>query len=50
VPPKSAVGKAVNYTLEYWPELVRYTENDDWPIDNNVAENAIMPCVIGRKA
>lgn len=50
VPPKSAVGKAVSYTLKYWPELVRYTENGDWPIDNNVAENAIRPFVIGRKA
>jgi transposase len=50
VPPKSAVGKAISYTLEYWPELVRYTENGDWPIDNNVAENAIRPFVIGRKA
>ena len=50
VPPKSAVGSAVSYTLEYWPELIRYTESGDWPIDNNVAENAIRPFVIGRKA
>jgi transposase len=50
VPPKTALGKAVNYTLEYWPELSRYTENGEWPIDNNPAENAIRPFVIGRKA
>jgi transposase len=50
VPPKSAVGKAVNYTLNYWTELNRYTENGNWPIDNNLAENAIRPFVIGRKA
>lgn len=50
VPPKTALGKAINYTLEYWPELGRYTENGEWPIDNNVAENAIRPFVIGRKA
>jgi hypothetical protein len=50
VPPKSAVGKAVNYTLSYWSELSRYTENGHWPIDNNLAENAIRPFVIGRKA
>jgi transposase len=49
VTPKSAVGKAVNYTLKYWPELVRYTENGGWPIDNNVAENAMRPFSIGRK-
>ena len=50
VPPKSALGKAINYTLKYWPELSRYIDNGDWPIDNNVAENAIRPFVIGRKA
>jgi transposase len=48
VPPKTALGKAVNYTLEYWPELSRYIENGEWPIDNNPAENAIRPFVIGR--
>lgn len=50
VPPKTVLGKAVNYTLEYWPELSRYIENGEWPIDNNPAENAIRPFVIGRKA
>ncbi len=49
VPPKTALGKAVNYTLAYWPELSRYIENGRWPIDNNPAENAIRPFVIGRK-
>jgi transposase len=50
LPPKTALGKAVNYTLEYWSELSRYSENGEWPIDNNAAENAIRPFVIGRKA
>lgn len=50
VPPKSAIGKAVHYALDYWVELSRYVENGDWPIDNNVAENAIRPFVVGRKA
>lgn len=49
IPPKTALGKAINYTLEYWPELSRYTDNGEWPIDNNPAENAIRPFVIGRK-
>lgn len=49
VPPKTVLGKAVSYTLDYWQELTRYTENGEWPIDNNVAENAIRPFVIGRK-
>jgi transposase len=29
--------------------LICYTENGAWPIDNNLAENAIRPMVIGRK-
>ena len=49
VPPSNALGKAIAYTLKYWPELTRYIENGAWPIDNNVAENAIRPFVIGRK-
>ena len=40
----------MHYALEYWSELARYVENGAWPIDNNVAENAIRPFVIGRKA
>jgi len=50
VPPKNAIGKAVHYTMKFWPELTRYTENGSWPIDNNAAENAIRPFVMGRKA
>ncbi|PHR90533.1 MAG: hypothetical protein COA78_35080 [Blastopirellula sp.] len=49
IPPKTALGKAINYTLEYWPELSKYTDKGEWPIDNNAAENAIRPFVIGRK-
>lgn len=49
VPPSRALGKAINYTLKYWPELTRYVGHGDWPIDNNAAENAIRPFVIGRK-
>ena len=47
---KNILGKAVNYTLKYWKELSRYIKNGAWPIDNNPAENAIRPFVIGRKA
>ena len=50
VAPKNTLGKAVNYTLKYWSELSRYVKNGAWPIDNNLAENAIRPFVIGRKA
>jgi len=48
-PPKGLLGKAVNYTLKNWPLLVRYLENGNITPDNNAAENAIRPFVVGRK-
>ncbi|ACE83631.1 IS66 family element, transposase [Cellvibrio japonicus Ueda107] len=48
-PPQSLIGKALHYLHEQWPKLVRYVESGDYPIDNNAAENAIRPFVIGRK-
>lgn len=39
----------MTYLHNQWPKLVRYIENTDWPIDNNRAENAIRPFVVGRK-
>jgi transposase len=32
-----------------WPHLTRYVEDGRYPIDNNAAENAIRPFVVGRK-
>ena len=49
VPPKSAVGKAIAYSLRQWPKLNRYTEDGYLNIDNNRAERAVKPFVIGRK-
>ncbi len=49
VPPKSAVGKAVAYSLGQWHKLERYLEDGNLNIDNNRAERAIKPFVIGRK-
>jgi transposase len=48
--PKSLTGKALYYLHEQWPRLIRYIDSGDYPIDNNPAENAIRPFVIGRKA
>ncbi len=48
-PPKSLLGIAVNYTLKYWDRLIRYIEDGHLRPDNNLAENAIRPFVIGRK-
>jgi hypothetical protein len=47
--PKSAIGKAITYTLGLWPRLIRYIENGDWEIDNNLVENSIRPVALGRK-
>lgn len=48
VPPQSAVGKALHYLHGQWEKLVRYTEDGRLDIDNNAAERAIRPFVIGR--
>jgi transposase len=47
--PKSLLGKAVNYTLGQWNRLLVYLDHPDMTPDNNLAENAIRPFVIGRK-
>ena len=49
VPPQITIGKAITYSLNQWPKLIRYIENGDLNIDNNRAERAIKPFVIGRK-
>lgn len=48
-PPKTALGKALNYLHNQWSRLIGYVEHGDYPIDNNRAENAIRPFVVGRK-
>lgn len=47
--PKSAIGKAITYTLNLWPKLVRYIDDGRYEIDNNLIENAIRPLALGRK-
>jgi transposase len=49
VPPKSLLGKAVNYTLGQWPRLIKYLDNGILRMDNNLVENDIRPFVVGRK-
>jgi transposase len=49
VPPKTALGKAIQYCKNQWPKLSRYIEDGDLNIDNNRAERAVKPFVIGRK-
>ena len=47
--PKSALGKALNYTKEVLPGMNYVLEDGTLEIDNNSAERAIKPFVIGRK-
>jgi transposase len=48
-PPQTLLGKALFYLQHQWPHLIRYVDDGHYPIDNNAAENAIRPFVIGRK-
>jgi transposase len=48
-PPQGLLGKAIGYTLGQWDRLVRYVEDGMLRPDNNLAENAIRPFVVGRK-
>ena len=47
--PKTSLGKALTYLDNQWPRLKQYVDDGRYPIDNNRAENAIRPFVIGRK-
>lgn len=41
---------AMNYALNQWPHLINYCEAGPLKISNVLAENAIRPFVVGRKA
>jgi len=47
--PKSLLGQAVGYALNQWPTLITFLDDGHLEIDNNRAENAIRPFVVGRK-
>lgn len=49
VPPESAIGKAIDYTLKQWPYLIRYVDHGEVEIDNNWVENQIRPFALGKK-
>jgi transposase len=50
VPPASALGKALSYTLNQWSKLVLHLEHPEVPVDNNYLENQIRPFSTGRRA
>ena len=47
--PKTKLGEAIQYCLNQWKKLERYTLGGLLSIDNNRAERGIKPFVIGRK-
>ncbi len=47
--PKSALGKALHYLQGQWQRLTRFLDDGVISLDNNPAENAIRPFVVGRK-
>ena len=46
---RSPLGAATGYALRNWAALTRYTEDGRLKIDNNGAEQALRPIVLGRK-
>jgi len=49
ITPKSALGKAIQYSLGQWKKLNEYLTDGRLEISNNRAERSIKPFVIGRK-
>ncbi|MFQ3311517.1 MAG: transposase, partial [Colwellia sp.] len=48
--PKSKLREAISYSLNQFDKFQYYLEDGRLSIDNNRAERAIKPFVIGRKA
>ena len=48
-PKQSKLGVALHYLNNNWSRLVEFLTDGIIPLDNNAAENAIRPFVIGRK-
>lgn len=48
-PPRSALAKAMKYTINRWTALTRYIQDGRLPLDTNAVENAIRPVALGRR-
>jgi transposase len=48
-PKQSRLGNALHYLNNNWSRLIEFLTDGIIPLDNNAAENAIRPFVIGRK-
>ena len=49
MPPKSKLGKAIQYTLNQWPYLIAYLQHGMAEIDTNSVENKIREIALGKK-
>lgn len=47
--PRSALAKAMQYTLNRWKALTRYVDDGRLPLDTNAIENAIRPIALSRR-
>lgn len=47
--PKSPIGQAIQYALNHWRALNRFTEHGFLNIDNNAAERSLRAVAVGRK-
>lgn len=47
--PKSPMGQAIQYALNHWQALMRFTEQGFLNIDNNAAERGLRVVAVGRK-
>lgn len=47
--PKSAIGKALAYSMRHWKELISYLNDGRLSIDNNGTEQEVKPAVMSRK-
>lgn len=47
--PRMALDAALRYAVEYWPYAMKALDDGRLELDNNLAERAIKPFVIGRK-
>ena len=48
-PPKSQLGKAIQYTLNQWCYIFSYIKHGAAEIDTNFVENIIRPTALGKK-
>lgn len=49
IPAKGDLAKAMQYALNRWPSFALFLDDGRVAIDNNAAERAVKPVVIGRK-